>query len=113
MLRDHYKAQCELRLRLGQGGKPVIVLSDVEGRMLSPNGVSRTWRQTRKARKLPCVRFHALRHSHASRLIHAGVDILTISRRLGHASVAKTLDVYGHLMPGADDAAVKAMEGVK
>jgi integrase len=53
---------------------------------------------------------HALRHTHASSLIAAGVDILTISRRLGHANPKITLDVYGHLYGNTDDkAAVEAM----
>ena len=53
---------------------------------------------------------HSLRHTHASMLIAAGVDILTISRRLGHASPSITLDVYGHLVHGSDDRAAKIME---
>ena len=57
-------------------------------------------------------RFHAFRHSHASMLIRAGVDILTISRRLGHSKAATSLDTYGHLIEGADAAAAKAIEGV-
>ena len=60
-------------------------------------------------RKLPDVSFHALRHTHASMLIAAGVDILTISRRLGHSKAAITLDVYGHLVSGADEAAAEAI----
>ena len=112
MLREHRKAQMELRLALGQGGQPVLVFSTIEGGHLKPNGISRSWRQTCKARKLPRVQFHALRHTHASTLIRAGVDVLTISRRLGHSSASMTLDVYGHLMEGADDAAVKAIEGM-
>jgi integrase len=112
MLREHRKRLIELRLALGQGGPPTLVFSTVEGEMLSPNSVSRSWRQTCKARKLPRVQFHALRHTHASTLIRAGVDVLTISRRLGHSSASMTLDVYGHLMEGADAAAAKAIEGV-
>ena len=44
-------------------------------------------------------------------LIRAGVDILTISRRLGHGKPSMTLDIYGHLIEGADAAAAKAIEG--
>ena len=44
-------------------------------------------------------------------LINAGV-ILAISRRLGHSKAAMTLDVYGHLISGADEAAAAAIEGV-
>jgi integrase len=112
MLREHRRSQRETRLAIGQGGQPVLVFSNIEGGMLSPNGVSRSWRQTCKAKKLPRVQFHALRHTHASTLIRAGVDVLTVSRRLGHSSPSMTLDVYAHLMEGADAAAVKAIEGV-
>ena len=45
-------------------------------------------------------------------LIRAGVDILTISRRLVHGKAAITLDVYRHLIGGADEAAAAAIEGV-
>jgi integrase len=51
------------------------------------------------------VTFHALRHTCASLLIASGLDILTISRRLGHANASITLNVYGHLMPNMDDRA--------
>jgi len=47
-----------------------------------------------------------------STLINARVDILTISRRLGHSKASITLDVYGHLIGGADEAAAAAMDGV-
>jgi integrase len=48
----------------------------------------------------------------ASALIRGGVDILTISRRLGHSKAAMTLGVYGHLIEGSDAAAAKAIEGM-
>jgi integrase len=111
-LREHRKQQLELRLALGLGGQPVLVFSTIEGKHLKPNSLSRSWRQTCAARKLPRVKFHALRHTHASTLIRAGVDVLTISRRLGHSKAAMTLDVYGHLMEGSDAAAAKAIEGI-
>jgi integrase len=112
MLREHRKEQLELRLALGQGGQPTLVFSTIEGDYLKPNSISRSWRQACKARKLPRVAFHSLRHCHASALIRAGVDILTISRRLGHSKAAMTLDVYGRLIEGSDAAAAKAIEGM-
>lgn len=48
------------------------------------------------------IRLHDLRHSQASLLIEAGEDIVTIAKRLGHARVSTTLDIYSHLMPGKD-----------
>lgn len=52
---------------------------------------------------------HSLRHTHASTLIASGLDVLTISRRLGHGSPAITLKVYGHLFK-TDDRAAAIME---
>ena len=113
MLRAYKVRQLELRLVIGLGNisPETPVFCTVEGRLISPNSVSRNWRRFCRVRKLPRVQFHALRHTHASTLIRAGVDILTISRRLGHSSASMTLDVYGHLMGGADAAAAKAIEG--
>lgn len=47
--------------------------------------------------------FHALRHSHASTALAAGLPILELSRHLGHATTAETTDTYGHLLPDTDD----------
>lgn len=54
------------------------------------------------------IRLHDLRHTQASLLIKNGEDIVTVSRRLGHARVSTTLDIYSHVMPGKDgEAAAK------
>jgi integrase len=114
VLRAHKVQQMEIRLALGIG-KPdaaTLVFSTVEGELLRPRNLSKTWWRARGAMKLPAVSFHAFRHSHASMLIRAGVDVLTISRRLGHSKAAITLDVYGHLIGGADEAAATAIERV-
>jgi integrase len=112
LLRRHRKEQLELRLQLGQGGQPVLVFGNIDGELLSPDNLSREWRRICRIRKLPYVSFHALRHTHASALIAAGVDILTISRRLRHSKASMTLDVYGHLIEGGDAAAAQAIEGM-
>jgi integrase len=80
--------------------------------MLSPDNLSRDWRRVCSAKNLPRVSFHVLRHTHASTLIRAGVDILTVGRRLGHSRASTTLDKYGHLVEGADAAAARAIEGL-
>jgi integrase len=48
---------------------------------------------------LPEIRFHDLRHTAASLMLNNGVDVIMVSRRLGHAKPSITLDVYGHLIP--------------
>ena len=51
---------------------------------------------------LPVIRFHDLRHTHASLLLAHGESIKAVSRRLGHGSIDITLRVYAHLLPDAD-----------
>jgi integrase len=55
------------------------------------------------------VSFHGLRHTHASMLIDRGVDVVTISKRLGHSSPAITLQVYAHLFRKDDSKAAAAI----
>jgi integrase len=112
VLRAHRAEQMRIRLELGQGGKPELVFGTIEDQFRSPDDLTSEWCRLRQVKKLPLVSFHSLRHTHVSILIRRGVDILTISRRIGHRKASITLDVYGHLIDGNDDAAAKAMEGV-
>ena len=57
----------------------------------------------------PCT-FHDLRHSHAALLIAQGEHPKVIQERLGHASIKTTLDTYGHLFEGLDEAAADRLE---
>jgi site-specific recombinase XerD len=58
------------------------------------------------------VKWHTLRHSAASLWISAGMDIFSVSRRLGHASAAFTLSTYAHLMEGQDDVLAGALDAL-
>lgn len=73
------------------------------GNFMRPNDLSGWFGRRARALRLPkWVRFHTLRHTHATLLIASGVDAKTVSERLGHADVATTLRYYGHVMPGRD-----------
>ena len=113
-LREHHRQQLAIRLQLGIGRDPAGYVfpkpSDPEFMPWPPDQLSRDWARIVVSRKLPRVSFHALRHTHASTLIGAGLDILTISRRLGHGRPSVTLDVYGHLIERSEDAAVAALD---
>jgi integrase len=110
VLRDHWKAQQEQRLFLGLGRaeRSSLVFPNVDGSPRSPNALTHQWRGAMKAAGIGAT-FHSLRHTHASTLIAAGLDVLIISRRLGHGSAAITLGVYGHLFK-PDDRAAAIME---
>ena len=86
------------------------MFATADGGHLSPNALSKALPRIMAAIGMPGVTLHSLRHTHASMLIASGMDILTISRRLGHSSPTITLSVYGHLIAGTDDRAAQIME---
>ena len=61
---------------------------------------------------LPYIRFHDLRHTHASLLLYKGVDIKTISERLGHSNIGTTMNIYTHVMHELDVKASEAIEAI-
>jgi integrase len=114
VLREQRKAQLEIRMKLGIGKLSAshYVFGDLEGSLRHPDWITYRWSHLVKVRKLPKVSLHALRHSHASALIATGQDVVTVSRRLGHASPTITLSVYAHLFDNTDEAAATAIEAV-
>jgi len=113
-LRAHWRTQNEHRLALGIGRSTPedLVFPAWNNQPLMPNTLSREWSRTIAAIGGRQISLHALRHTHASSLIAAGVDILTVSRRLGHANPTITLGVYGHLYGNTDDRAAQAIDAM-
>lgn len=111
-LRAHWRTQQEQRLALGMGKAPSdsFVLATLDGKPQVPDAISLQWGRVMDKIGAPEITLHSLRHTHASMLIAAAVDILTVSRRLGHASPTITLNTYGHLIHGTDDQAAAIME---
>lgn len=73
----------------------------------------RHWARMRRAAQLPeACTYHSLRHTHATQLLRAGINIKVISQRLGHSNVAFTLRCYSHIMPDMDRSAADAMAGL-
>jgi integrase len=112
ILREHRRRQLEVRIALGLGRpEPVaLVFCHHDGSLMSPDKLSRDWGRACKSLRLPQVMFHALRHTHVSALIAAGVDVVQISRRIGHSSPTVTLRTYAHLFKNTDTAAADAIE---
>jgi integrase len=114
VLREHRKVTLELRMQLGAGKLPedALLFATIDGRPLSPNAISAAWADFADSIEMPDVTFHALRHTHASQLIDQGVDIVTISKRLGHSKPDITLRIYGHLFRKDDGKAAAAINAV-
>ena len=73
-----------------------------------PDAFSTAFASLVRRSKLPHLRFHDLRHTHASQLLKRGVHPRVVSERLGHSTIAITLDTYSHVLPGLQrDAAME------
>ena len=70
----------------------------------------RTWLPAVRASIGEPLRFHDLRHTHAAMLIAQGEHPKVIQLRLGHSSIQVTLDTYGHLFEGLDEAAAERLD---
>jgi integrase len=103
--------QLEIRMKLGAGKLPndLLLFGGINGELPSQKYFSKAWSDFAAQIAMPEISFHALRHTHASQLISEGVDVVTISRRLGHANAAITLKVYAHLFTNDDGKAAAAI----
>ena len=111
ILKDHRRAQHELKERLGSDYQDQDLICCAEnGEIWKPSAFTSAYRDLLRRRKLNGPNFHALRHSHASHLLRAGVDVKLISHRLGHSRTAFTLDTYAHILPGQDAEAARRVE---
>jgi integrase len=91
-----------------------LLHADDDGHVFgAPTWVARTNDRARdrwQARELPVLTLHEARHTYASFAIAAGLNAKTLSTYMGHATIAITLDLYGHLMPGAEDEATGLLD---
>jgi integrase len=87
------------------------VFSNWHGSLRPPRSVTKEWSDAMKRLGVKAS-FHSLRHTHASELLRAGVDVVNVSRRLGHGSAAITLRIYAHVLRPNDDHIAQIVETV-
>jgi integrase len=111
VLREHRRKELETRIALGLGKitADALLFGRLDGAPCSPNMFSKAWAKLADRIGLAEITFHALRHTHASHLIDAGVDVVRISKRLGHSSPTVTLDTYAHLFARREDKSAAAI----
>jgi integrase len=104
VLREQWTRQSEQRMKLGAGRAPAdaLIFSRLDDGPLSPNALSKEWSKAAASIGVAAT-FHALRHTHVSHLIEAGVNVVKISKRVGHADIATTLNEYAHLFDARED----------
>lgn len=111
-LRRHRRNQMEARLEAGTVWEDSgLVFTNDRGGHLHPDNVSAQFVQavTSLQPALPRITLHGLRHTHATHLLATGANPRIVSERLGHHSVAFTLDTYGHVLPGQQSDAARAV----
>lgn len=108
VLRAHRRRQSEDRLAIGEGwdGSNDLVFRDCDGAPLHPDRFTRAFKRLVATSGLPELRGpHGLRHTWATLALQAGVHPKVVSDRLGHATIAVTIDTYSHVAPSLDASA--------
>jgi integrase len=100
-LQAHRERQSVEREQAGKRwqSEPDFVFRSESGKGHDGVQVTKEFQRIVRAAKLPAMRFHDLRHTSASIRLHIGESLLSVSRLLGHSTIAVTANVYGHLLP--------------
>lgn len=115
ILRAHIGTQLLYRAELGDAYQDTgLIFPGPLGEPINPMKLTRAFQALAKKQGIQGAKLHNLRHFHASVMLQNGASLLLVSKRLGHASVSTTGDIYGHLLPGWQKEAAnnfaKAME---
>ncbi len=111
LLRQYKTAQMEDLLSLGiTWNEDLNVFLHEDGKAVHPQLPYKQFTEFLKRHDLPAITFHALRHTNASLLISAGVDVVTLSGRLGHADRTVTLNTYSHIIKNKEEQAANRMD---
>ena len=111
-LKVHRAQQNEERLLMSAAYQDLdLVFARADGSMWPPMQFSSDFRKLIRRHGFN-IRFHDLRHTHASQLLKAGVPVKVVSERLGHATASITLDIYAHTLPGMQREAVDKLDSM-
>src|SRR5450759_3552275 len=115
VLARHRERQDEFRRQFGTDYRSDLdlIIANPDGTPLKPDSVSGTVSRLCRVLGLPKgASLHTIRHSHASLLLADGVDLATVSERMGHSSVATTANIYAHAIRGKDRAAAQTWDSI-
>ena len=79
---------------------------------LSIDGIYSWFSKWQEKNNIKKIRFHDIRHTHATLLLYKGVDVKTISERLGHADIQTTLDIYADVLKELDINAANKLDEI-
>jgi integrase len=111
VLRKHRTEQAKQRLALGSAFDDQGFVCQVEaGGFWHPDTFTAVYRSFARRHGFQGVRFHDLRHTHATQLLSAGVHPKVVQERLGHSTISITMDIYSHVMPGMQEEAAAKLD---
>ncbi|HXG36563.1 MAG TPA: tyrosine-type recombinase/integrase [Dehalococcoidia bacterium] len=110
-LNEHRRKQLEGRLLAGPLYQDHdLVFATSVGTPIHPDSLRRSWRAVLKQAGISPLRFHDLRHIHASLLLAQGTHPKVVSERLGHSAIGITMDTYSHTLPNLQREAAELLE---
>ncbi len=113
LLKEHKRNQSIQRLQCGDQWQELnYIFAQWNGKPIHPDSLTAWFKQFINKNQLPDVSIHSLRHTNASLLIANGVNITTVSKRLGHATTATTTKIYAHAIKSADEAASNTLQNI-
>lgn len=87
-----------------------LIICTAKGTPINPENLKRTFQRLIKEANVPSIRFHDLRHTHATMLLASGINAKVISERLGHSNIKTTLDIYSHVLPSMQEEAANQID---
>lgn len=113
LLREYQRWYLDLKLANGDRWNDTgYVFVRDDGRPMNPDSIGAWLDGFAKRHELPHINPHAFRHTVASLLINSGTDIVSVSKRLGHARTSTTTDIYAHVIQRADEQATETLADV-
>jgi integrase len=110
-LRQHRARQAEALLKLGiRLSDDAFVVARADGAPYQPRSLTHAFELFLAKHGLPRLRLHDLRHTHATAMLKAGVHGKIVQERLGHSTIAVTLDIYSHVLQGMQEGAVERVD---
>jgi integrase len=113
VLKEQKELIDEEKVKFGKDYKDFgLVICTPKGTPICPKNFYRTFKDVCKKLDLPIIRFHDLRHSHATWLIALNENPKIISERLGHSDIKVTLDTYSHILPSMQKGVANKLDQV-
>ncbi|KOS01815.1 site-specific integrase, partial [Paenibacillus polymyxa] len=109
-LHEAYKVKWKREFGDGFINMDIVIFNLKNGKTVFPANLSKAYKKDVISAKLPHIRFHDMRHTHATMLLEKKMNVKVISERLGHSKISVTLDTYSHVLPSMQQEVADELE---